>query len=163
MTKRLRFGFLLFILTVLLIFAGLVLHDYFYKEFNHAIDEFYSPDNYIADSIADARQRQIFVSQLELQNPVIRGLGSKYEIREMWIDKIVRIKYEGVYPNKRMQLIPLQGYRLMIRFNQSVNTEHNITCNNSIKINGWQSDKVRFAEIQAPITSSVYCTIEEEG
>lgn len=161
MTKHLRFGFLILILTVLFTLLGLILRDYFYTELNQAIDEFYSPDNYIADSIADARQRQIFISQLEPKNPVIQGLGSKYEILEIWIDKIVEIKYQGVYPNRKMQLIPMGGYRLMIRFKQSVNIEHDIVCNDFIKIDGWRSDEVRFAEIHAPLPSLVYCTIAE--
>jgi hypothetical protein len=152
---------LLPILIVALIVAWPLLITRFAVELNQSIDEHYSPDYYSATSIQEARQMKIFVNQLTLRSTEVRGLGIKYDIQEAWIEQAVKIKYEGAYPNRKRNLIPMGIYHLMVLFKQNIETEYGVSlvCNNSIRLNGWQSKQVRFAEVQDPLPSSVTCKI----
>lgn len=122
---------------------------------NNAINEFYSP-TFTSKSIADARARGMFVAQPALENNVFQWLNKKYIIREVWIENIIRIKYDWIFFRRS---IPI-GYRLMLRIENPPDfLEQSIICNNSIQLNGWGGENVRFADISPPLPSSVRCTL----
>lgn len=122
---------------------------------DNAIDEFYSP-TFTSKSISDAHARGVFVAQPSLENKVFQWAGNKYTIREVWIEHIIRIKYQWIFFRRT---IPI-GYRLMLRIENPPDfLEQTFVCNNSIQLNGWGGEDIRFADISPPLPSSVRCTL----
>jgi hypothetical protein len=126
------------------------------------IDEVYSP-GYMAESAAQARELGMFVSQPKLETPFVEWKGVKYPVREVWIERVTRARYEMLFFRRE---IPL-GYRLMVRIEgpQGAGTFHlpygeaTLTANGLISIEGSGGD-VMFTEIQPPLPQSVRLTVE---
>lgn len=76
---------------------------------NVAVDENYSP-TYMSYSIEESKKTGRFVSQPQIQSPVIESDGLKYHVENAWIEQSTRIEYKWFFIRRT---IPT-GYRFIV-------------------------------------------------
>jgi len=157
MLVRLRLIWIMLILGIFIVGGILIIPRHLENAIDEYIDEYYSP-TITSKSIADARTIGLLVAQPILESDVLQFADKKYIIQEVWIERIISIKYEWIFFRRIRHIIPI-GYRLMLRIDNPPDFgEQTLICNNSIELNGL-SENIRFAEIYPPLPTSVCCAV----
>jgi hypothetical protein len=118
-------------------------------------------------SASEARENGVFVSSPALKNQVIQWLGSKYKIREAWIEKDITIKNSWLF----FRQVTLNGYQLKINIDSqdqdnkrsfsSIWDRNNylLVCNNSIEIDHSIAYEIWYTEISEPLPKEIECVV----
>lgn len=156
---------LLFRIIVCFIVGAIVINQLI----NNAVVELYSPD-WVSHSSLEAHNKGVLVSRPVLKNNIILWEKSKYSIREVWIEKATRIKYELLF----FQHVIPTGYRLLLKIDPKgkppgkdfsslwVGGEYYLMCNDSIGISRRTGDDIWYVEISPPVPNSILCSVKKE-
>jgi hypothetical protein len=137
-----------------------------------SVTEFYSSYQ-TTFSIADSKKVGLFVSQSNIEKPIVELNGYKYPIKEIWIEQATRVEYKWLLFRKR---IPT-GYRLMATLSVPYESaeDENLTktwdkalfCNDTIKLSSviaGASDNrwLYYGDVAPPFPQQVRLTFKDK-
>jgi hypothetical protein len=142
-----------------------------YQLILNTVDEYYS-SGVVSASITASQERGVFVSQPLLQTNVLQFAGKKYPIREAWIERVTRAKYDLIFFRRSVPI----GYRLILQIDQpprsSPRTNLSIVlienrlvlvCNNTIFIDSSSGSRRYTERISPPLPTTLNCMLKKEN